>query len=159
MLALGGCGGGSGGEQAALIPVTTVPPDPTGLWVQGGNGLGLSVYRERMTTINPAVAANVTRAETAPMSDVAAGGGITTTYTLEADVDEHDIVKYDGRVLAVAPSRTMCCYVLEGASEAIPLPDNNDTDTVSLYSTDPVAGTTHRIAQINLEPEDAVEGL
>jgi len=159
MLALGGCGGGSGGEQAALIPVTTVPPDPTGLWVQGGNRLGLSVYRERMTTINPVVAANVTRAETAPMSDVAAGGGITTTYTLEADVDEHDIVKYDGRVLAVAPSRTMCCYVLEGASEAIPLPDNNDTDTVSLYSTDPVAGTTHRIAQINLEPEDAVEGL
>ena len=158
ILALVGCGGG-GGEPAALIPVTTVPSDPTGLWVQGGDGLGLSAYRERMTTISPSMAPPVALADTAPALDVEAGGGVTTTYTLEADVDEHDIVKYDGRVLAVAPSRSGCCYVLEDASAAIPPPDGENADGIWLYSTDPVAGSTQRLAEIRLAPEETVEGL
>ncbi len=38
----------------------------------------------------------------------------TGTYTLEAKVDEYDIVKYDGERLFIAPTRGMdCCFVFE----------------------------------------------
>ena len=38
----------------------------------------------------------------------------TTTYTLEASVDEHDYVKYDGRHIFIAPSRSMeCCFIVD----------------------------------------------
>jgi len=48
----------------------------------------------------------------------AAGGtetvSFTTTYTLETNVDEYDVVKYNGSQLFIAPSRGMdCCVVFE----------------------------------------------
>ena len=35
------------------------------------------------------------------------------TYTVEPATDEYDIVKYDGSTLAIAPSRSGCCFILE----------------------------------------------
>ena len=51
-------------------------------------------------------------------ADDAAGGtetvSFTTTYTLETNVDEYDVVKYNGSQLFIAPSRGMdCCVVFE----------------------------------------------
>ena len=55
-------------------------------------------------------------------SEGAAGDGaggtetvsFTTTYTLETNVDEYDVVKYNGSQLFIAPSRGMdCCVVFE----------------------------------------------
>ena len=53
-------------------------------------------------------------------ADTGAGGGsgesFTTTYTLEAAIDEHDFVKYDGNHLFIAPSYSMiddCCFIFE----------------------------------------------
>ena len=48
----------------------------------------------------------------------AAGGtetvAFTTTYTLETNVDEYDVVKYNGSQLFIAPSRGMdCCVMFE----------------------------------------------
>ena len=38
----------------------------------------------------------------------------TGTYTLEAKVDEYDVVKYNGERLFIAPTRGMdCCFVFE----------------------------------------------
>ena len=59
-------------------------------------------------------------AEAAADSDGGTGGGsgnsFTTTYTLEAAIDEHDFVKYDGNHLFIAPSYSMiddCCFIFE----------------------------------------------
>jgi len=46
----------------------------------------------------------------------AAGASFTTTYTLEATIDEHDFVKYDGENIFIAPSYSMyesCCIVFD----------------------------------------------
>jgi uncharacterized secreted protein with C-terminal beta-propeller domain len=67
-----------------------------------------------------------------PTAEAAADGGaggssgesFTTTYTLEAAIDEHDFVKYDGNHLFIAPSYSMvddCCFIFE---EPIALEDD-----------------------------------
>jgi len=47
-------------------------------------------------------------------TDGGSGESFTTTYTLEASIDEHDFVKYDGQHLFIAPSYSLyddCCFV------------------------------------------------
>ena len=52
-----------------------------------------------------------------PMGDASGGTetvAFTTTYTLETNVDEYDVVKYNGSQLFIAPSRGMdCCVMFE----------------------------------------------
>ncbi len=46
------------------------------------------------------------------------GRSFITTYTLEASVNELDVIKYDGDHLFIAPSRSMdCCFVIEEFSQ------------------------------------------
>ena len=65
------------------------------------------------------------------------------TYTLEANVDEHDFVKYDGDHLFIAPSRGMdCCFILEDAlapemAVADEMPTENDERSIRILATDP----------------------
>jgi len=116
---LTGCGGGSSNNSSAPEPTPSVAPppapEPVGLWTQGGDNQGLDAYRERLTTVGPSFYSTRGFAEASPAFDAGADAGASTTYTLEADVDEHDIVKYDGTILAVAPSRSGCCFVMEAA--------------------------------------------
>ena len=96
---LAACGGGGSGSDAT--PVSTAPPPPTGLWVSGGaTGSGLSAFRARAGALSTSatrsgadvgIAGPVTSAPSGGAG--AAGGsgtgaGFSTTYTLEADVDE-----------------------------------------------------------------------
>lgn len=161
-LLLPGCGGGGGGASPPPAVVTPTPEPATGLWVQGNDGMGLASYRARLEEpLTLSVAEAPVVGDAAMPEAQEAAGDFTTTYTLEADVDEHDIVKYDGRVLAVAPSRSGCCFAVEPLAEmtmptGLPAPE---TGQVVLYQTEPASGTAQELATIALADDEAVEGL
>ncbi|MDG1507839.1 MAG: hypothetical protein P8Q28_08500 [Luminiphilus sp.] len=139
---VGGCGGGGGDSLPPTAIVTPPTPDPTGLWVQSeDDGAGLSSYALTLTEIavTRAVMADVAL-ESAPTADAGSNGGFSTTYTLESSVDEYDIVKYNGSILALAPSRSGCCYVIEplAASSVLPAPNEDPSaHNIELFVTDP----------------------
>jgi hypothetical protein len=101
--------------------------------------------------------------EAAPVADTSAGGsGFSTTYTLEADVDEYDIVKYNGSTLAVAPSRSGCCFVVEPliAADALPPPPEGQGESeIVLYQTDPGSGSATAAGIIALAEGQTAEGM
>ena len=160
---LTGCGGGSSNNSSAPEPTPSVAPppapEPVGLWTQGGDNQGLDAYRERLTTVGPSFYSTRGFAEASPAFDAGADAGASTTYTLEADVDEHDIVKYDGTILAVAPSRSGCCFVMEAAVDPLPESEGSGQPGISLYRTNPIDGTAEQLSDIPLGEDESVEGL
>ena len=160
---LTGCGGGGSDNSSAPEPMPTVAPPPApelvGLWTQGGDNQGLEVYRQRLTTISPALYSTRGVVEASPAFDGGADAGASTTYTLEADVDEHDIVKYDGAILAVAPSRSGCCVVMEAAVDPLPESEGVGHRGIRLYQTNPMDGTAQQLSDIPLAEDESVEGL
>ena len=88
------------------------------------------------------------------------GQSYTTTYTLEASVDEHDVVKYDGEHLFIAPSRSMdCCFILR---DAIPSTsdDSNQTERgIRILRTNPEEASATEISTIPIDGNLTVEGL
>ena len=166
------CGGGGGGSSSAPPPLAVAPPpspDPTGLWVNSETdgateGAGLADYTAKLTRIGMTRSATGGPVlEAAPVADTSAGGGgFSTTYTLEADVDEYDIVKYNGSTLAVAPSRSGCCFVVEPliAADALPPPpDGQGESEIVLYQTDPGSGSATAAGIIALEEGQTAEGM
>lgn len=166
---LAGCGGGGGSESSAPASTGTSPPaaTPTGLWVNGGEGEGLEAYRSRLSRISEAgpadtreLAATADSSSANPVSD----SSFSTTYTLDPAVDEYDIVKYDGKLLAVAPSRSACCFILDTlqpeSSDAQFAPEEPPTSAViRLFSTDPVSAGVSLEASIPLPEAQYAEGL
>jgi len=147
-----GCGGGSSGEAT---------PDraPAGLLVSGGSGgVGLSTYQARARSLDP----ERIRAVLASAPDTGGGSSFSGTYTLEANVDEHDILKYDGSLLVTAPTRSGCCFTLfadalppmDAGGPAVPAPR-----AIQLFQTDPAAGAATAVASIPLAPDETIEGL
>lgn len=166
------CGGGGGGSSSTPPPVVVAPPpppDPTGLWVNSETegateGAGLADYTAKLTRIGMTRSATGGPVfEAAPVADTSAGGsGFSTTYTLEADVDEYDIVKYNGSTLAVAPSRSGCCFVVEPriASDALPPPQEGQGESeIALYQTDPGSGSATAAGIIALQEGQTAEGM
>ena len=164
------CGGGGGGSSSAPPPVVVAPPpDPTGLWVNSETdgateGAGLADYTAKLTRIGMTRSATGGPVlEAAPVADTSAGSsGFSTTYTLEADVDEYDIVKYNGSTLAVAPSRSGCCFVVEPriASDALPPPPEGQGESeIALYQTDPGSGSATAAGIIALQEGQTAEGM
>ena len=158
------CGGGGGSsDNTSLDPVAGGPPDepPTGLWITSEPGDGLLAYRTKLTqTSSKRMAAVVDAAPTTEGADA----GFSTTYTLESDIDEHDIVKYDGQLLAVAPSRSACCFILDDAREPLsadvaPEEPNSTAPAIRLFTTDPEAGTATFQSTIALDEAYRAEGL
>lgn len=155
-----GCAGGSSVRQDDDDPNPPPVPAATGLWVNGGDGDALAAYRSLLTT-------PVAEGRTSLVFDVEAlasvaasdGGGFTTTYRLEADVDEHDIVKYDGTVLAVAPSRSHCCVALNSIAEPALQKSPKVTTSVELFQTEPDSASLSKLGQIPLGSSEGVEGL
>lgn len=167
------CGGGGGGSSSTPPPVVVAPPPPpdptTGLWVNSETdgateGAGLADYTAKLTRIGMTRSATGGPVfEAAPVADTSAGGsGFSTTYTLEADVDEYDIVKYNGSTLAVAPSRSGCCFVVEPriASDALPPPQEGQGESeIALYQTDPGSGSATAAGIIALQEGQTAEGM
>ena len=169
---LAGCGGGGGGSSSAppVIVTPPPPPDPTGLWINNettdaAEGSGLADYTAKLTQIGAQRSVNEElMLEAEPVDDSAAGatGGYSTTYALEADVDEYDIVKYNGSTLAVAPSRSGCCFVVEPlvASDALLPPESGDEEAeILLYQTDPSSGSASLAGVIALDGGLTAEGI
>ena len=169
---LASCGGGGGGSSSTPPPVVVAPPpppDPTGLWVNSETdgateGAGLADYTAKLTRIGMTRSATGGPVfEAAPVADTSTGSsGFSTTYTLEADVDEYDIVKYNGSTLAVAPSRSGCCFVVEPriASDALPPPQEGQGESeIALYQTDPGSGSATAAGIIALEEGQTAEGM
>ena len=68
-----------------------------------------------------------------PMGDASGGTetvAFTTTYTLETNVDEYDVVKYNGSQLFIAPSRGMDCCVMFEDEVAFDGLDDGGSETV-----------------------------
>ena len=158
------CGGGGGGESQP--PVVAVPPapDPTGLWVRSsGDGAGFASYASKLTQIVTSRSADAgVVLESAPAADGAAGAGFSGTYTLESAVDEYDIVKYNGVTLAIAPSRSGCCFTAEplAIADALPPPNNESSvPQIALFQTSPESGTATPVATIELESDQQAEGM
>ena len=90
---LASCGGG-GGSSSPQPPVVVEPPepDPTGLWIRSDDdGEGLVSYAAKLTQIGATRSATGGAVlEAAPVAD-ASSNGFSSTYTLEANVDEYGI--------------------------------------------------------------------
>lgn len=161
-LILQGCGGGSDGSATEPSnPGATSPtaPDPSGLWVKSDNGEGLAAYKMRLSTVSTERMSVAFDAAPTPENS---GSTYSTTYTVEESVDEHDIVKYNGSLLAVAPSRTACCFILEDTANedfADIMPPEPGNASIKLFITDPDAGSADYQAAIALPEDLTAEGL
>lgn len=180
---LAACGGGGSGGGETSAPTVVAPPEPepepvTGLLLSGGDsGSGLSAYRERLLA-TPHGQRDYAEVALAPTASDSAVGDFSTTYTLEASVDEHDILKYDGRILAIAPSRSGCCFSVEpvmatdsaaadGSDGMLVSPAEVDfapapksvAAEVRLYRSLPESASAELLTTLSLEVEEATEGL
>ena len=157
------CGGG-GGSGSPQPPVVVEPPapDPTGLWVSSDDdGEGLVSYAAKLTQIGATRSATGgVVLEASPAAD-ASSGGFSSTYTLEASVDEYDIVKYNGSTLAIAPTRSGCCFIAEpvAAEAALPPPGESPLPQIELFLTDPTSGTASLQSVIDLDEGVNAEGM
>jgi|TARA_Y200000002_G_scaffold382990_1_gene402424 hypothetical protein len=137
-------------------------PDPTGLWVRSDDdGEGLVSYAAKLTQIGATRSATGGAvAEAAPAAD-ASSGGFSSTYTLEASVDEYDIVKYNGSTLAIAPTRSGCCFIAEpvAAEAALPPPGQPPLPQIELFLTDSTSGTASLQSVIDLDEGVNAEGM
>ena len=151
-----GCGGGN---NITYEDIPTPPPAPP---------RGLLVFAEDeqqfLDVVSQAVVEfgeNYLNAEERAFAAVEdTGQSYTTTYTLEASVDEHDVVKYDGEHLFIAPSRSMdCCFILR---DAIPSTsdDSNQTERgIRILRTNPEEASATEISTIPIDGNLTVEGL
>ena len=88
------------------------------------------------------------------------GQSYTTTYTLEASVDEHDVVKYNGEHLFIAPSRSMdCCFILRDAIPSTSDDSNQAQRGIRILSTNPEEASATEISTIPIDGQLTVEGL
>ena len=156
--------GGSGGDSSAILDPggTTQPePDPTGLWITSNAGGGLLAYQEKLSTISSERSFAV--ADAAPSAEGSVGG-FSATYTLEAGIDEYDIVKYSGSLLATAPSRSACCFIMESSpltdgADVMPPEPGSEEAVIQLFSTDPNAGDALSQGSISLPEGLTAEGM
>ena len=89
----------------------------------------------------------------------------TTTYTLEQNVDEFDVVKYDGEHLYIAPQlgHFGCCFRL-AAEDALPASDvltpiPIPEKSIRVLSTDPESATAAEVGEIPLSENQSVQGM
>ena len=160
---------GSGTNNSPQVAESPVPP-PKGLLVSAENDaqfldvFSLSIIEDGEDYLN--------KRSTIPTADITgtaevSGPSFTTTYTLEASVDEHDVVKYDGDHLFIAPSRSMdCCFVMEAISPVTTDQSEGDSGNtteeqrgIRILSTDPEQATAALVSVIPVEDDLTVEGL
>lgn len=160
-LLLAACGGG--GNDGVVIPLP-VPQPPL--------AEGLLVPVETDEQLVDAVRLGFSQLDDDDQRAVAEtvsadSSSFTTTYNLEAGVDEHDYVKYDGEHIFIAPSRGMgCCFILEGqiiadsqSSTEDSAPADGESRAIRILATSPDDGGAAEVSTIELEDELSVEGL
>ncbi|MCB1908911.1 MAG: beta-propeller domain-containing protein [Rhodocyclaceae bacterium] len=148
MLALAGCGGGSGGDEAAG---GGSPEQGPALSRVASEAELKSSLEAGLTTPQGA-----TELALAPVVDSPAGG-FTGTYVQQQSVDEFDAVRYDGQHLFVAPRRFMtCCFVLDGLQPAAATAGER---AIRILATDPGRASAGEVGRIALAEDVSVQGL
>ncbi len=156
LLAVSACGGGGAGPEPTSPVVTPPPaPTPTGLWIRGDDGVALARFKASVngqSAMGPEL-------DAAPPPALGDDNGYSGTYTLEANIDEHDILKYNGELLAsvaggcCGPERT----ALRDPSKTLLPPD--EQRPVRLYRTLPDTGSADYLAEIPATPGLRTEGI
>jgi uncharacterized secreted protein with C-terminal beta-propeller domain len=160
LVTLTACGGGSSSSPAMSVNTDT------GLLRAVNNDQEFvdqfrAVYIKPVTenkNLQPVSEAN------ASAGDGGSTGGHSTTYTLEEDVDEFDVLKYDGDYLYIAPTlQSRCCFIAQDAafaedsSFAPPSPDQSGG--IRILRTDSDKATASPVSNIPLEEGQFVQGL
>ncbi len=166
--ALVACGGGGGGGLGLPTPTPDPPaPAPSALMMAVEDDASfVDAFRRSLAPAltGGGIDSESTPGLSAPPSLGQDSSGFTTTYRLEANVDEHDFVKYDGEHLFVAPTRgAECCFLLEplSADDALlpPPPPADGPRRIRIMETNPSAASASEVGAIELEEGFSVEGL
>lgn len=166
VLVQAGCGSG-GSVQSDEDLVCCNEPPPTGLLIAADNEAQfLEIFSRSIIEDGEDYLNNDGNADVVFATEDS-GRSFTTTYTLEASVDEHDVVKYDGDHLFIAPSRSMdCCFVMEDFSrvandgvEEDPDSPNEAERGIRILSTDSEEASAILVSVIPVDGDLTVEGL
>ncbi len=170
---LGACGGGG------TNPTPSDPsPRPQGLLVPVGSGTALAAnLKSAFTEMHKsAVAELVLDLQFTQVGDTAgllvppiaaepvlssATGSYSTTYTQEVEVDEFDIVKYDGEHMYIASSVGCCAgsgVDIAFDSNLSVLPPSGER-AIRVLRTDPAVAGATEVARIELAEDLAVHGM
>ena len=168
-----GCGGGgNSSNNNATVPTPIIPPptqQETGLLVPADtNSILLTSIRSGFQEVLDQNAESRALAETSDDSSTTSSAETyTTTYNLEAGIDEHDYIQYDGSHIYIAPTRGLdCCFVIE--DRAVSTEETNENSTLSstenagairIMSTDPSTAGVSELTTIPLPDDRTVEGL
>ena len=152
LLALAGCGGssssspGPGEPVAGLLKKVSAPAE---LEASLKNAL---TTIDSMSTDVLATAGGA--AEPAP-------GNFTGTYTQEQNVDEFDVVRYDGEHLYVAPRRFyQCCFAaMEVPADGAVNTGSPAVASIRMLETDPAGASATLAGTIPLEDGVSVQGM
>ena len=152
LLALAGCGGSSSSSPGPGEPATGLLKK-----VSAPAELEASL-KNALTTINSpstdVLATAGSAAEPAP-------GNFTGTYTQEQNVDEFDVVRYDGEHLYVAPRRFyQCCFAaMEAPGDGAVNTGNPAVASIRMLETDPAGASATLAGTIPLEDTVSVQGM
>tara|TARA_R110000772_G_scaffold252157_1_gene367336 strand:- start:55602 stop:57641 length:2040 start_codon:yes stop_codon:yes gene_type:complete len=164
LLALSACGG----SGSANSPPNATTSDDEGL-LRSIVSNEEFVSQFRAAYIRPA---SSNKQQNSTMQPVAAeaggatdsGGSYSTTYTLESDVDEFDVLKYDGDHLYIAPTlQARCCFIAQSATTAeassFAPPSPDQSGGIRILSTKPDTASAVAVATIPLQEDEYVQGL
>lgn len=165
-LLLVSCGGGSGSGGVLPDPDPPPPPAPSGLLIAPTpvNSLADAFARSLSGTLTQESSdGDGAPLLAAPPGLSGDGGGFSTTYRLEAAVDEHDVVKYDGELMLIAPSRGMdCCFLVEplATNEALlPPPPPSGPREIRMLRTDRGSASASEVGRLPVDEGVSIEGL
>ncbi|MGJ8685948.1 MAG: beta-propeller domain-containing protein [Spongiibacteraceae bacterium] len=170
--ALSACGGsgssggdGSGEQETGLLRSVT------------SNEEFLSSFTASLTrtSSSPRTASNDQLATSAPEADgsdsaedSSGGSSYTGTYTQEPNVDEYDVVKYDGdrNYLFIVPSlQVRCCFLFDDVAPAAaedsfaPQPPNTTQAAIRILSTNPDNASATEVGEIPLAENEYIQGI
>jgi uncharacterized secreted protein with C-terminal beta-propeller domain len=161
-----GCGGGN---SNAVADATPPPAPPSGLLIApSSDDELLASVRDGFTQIaDNNLLRMADMASDSAEASTSADNSFSTTYTLESSVDEHDVVKYDGQHLFIAPSRGMdCCMVMEDTmvpeiamANAMTEPSTGEAHSIRILATNPSDGGASQVSSIDLSDHLSIEGL
>lgn len=166
LFVLGACSGGGGGSSAAVEPIQTDPTKAPGLLSQASDDTALeeSIKRGLKQSynidnaplgLNSAVFAVEEDSVALAAADASPGApaagdrtnNFTTTYTLEADVGEADIVKYDGELMyTLQQPRYQSCDDCADGYQLVPAQPQ-----IRIVRTDPSSATANEVGAIPIE--------
>jgi len=170
-IALAACGGGGSTQSkpAPLLPPDPEPPSELLISTRVESNF-VAAFAQAMQSANSASILRTTdamaMADSAASPEASSTNSFSTTYTQETSVDEHDIIKYDGQYLYIAPSNNSgCCFIVDDgiapaavdmAMLAPPMPVDRN---IRILATDSDNATATEITTLAVPDNLYVEGM